>query len=200
MATTRTRASAAEAALHWTVAALVVVLLLTGVVMYVPALSELVGNRFWVRTSHLAAAVALTLAPLLFAALRPRRLQALERELSLWQPEDVAWFTRPFQTLLGGSPRPSGPPPRLSRALSRPAGERFNGGQKLFAALAALGLAVLLLTGVPMYWWGWFSAQVVARARDLHVVAAFALTALLLGHVYLALLSPFGLLQRRLAK
>jgi len=189
VATTRTPASAAEAGLHWVLAAAVGVLLATGTVMYVPALSELVQNRFWVRALHLAAALALALAPLVFAAARPGRMRALERELTLWHPADMSWFARPFAALslpLAGSARERVPDPL-----------RFNGGQKLFAALAAVGLAVLLLTGVPMYWWAWFSAQLVARARDLHVVAAFALTALLLGHVYLALLSPVGLLQRR---
>src|SRR6266536_3106423 len=80
--------------------------------------------------------------------------------------------------------------PALSQALGllgRPAGPapspgRFNGGQRLFAALAAAALLVLLATGVPMYWWGWFAADLVSRARDVHLLAAFGLTALVLGH------------------
>jgi len=51
-----------------------------------------------------------------------------------------------------------------------------------------------------MAWWSRFGAALVARARDLHVVASFALVVLLAGHVYLALLSPYGLLQARLAR
>jgi cytochrome b subunit of formate dehydrogenase len=69
-------------------------------------------------------------------------------------------------------------------------GRRFNGGQRLFAALALAALLALLLTGVPMYWWGRFSAEVVGRARDVHVLAAFGLAALVAGHVYLAALAP----------
>jgi formate dehydrogenase subunit gamma len=190
VATTPTRASAAEAALHWTLAGAVGLLLATGLVMYVPALSQLVQQRFWVRSAHLAAAVVTALAPLAFVALRPRETRRLERQLSVWSAADVRWFAQPLR-VLGAGAREAGAPADPAQIGS----SRFNGGQKLFAALLALGLAILLLTGVPMYWWAWFSASVVARARDLHVVGAFAVTALLLGHVYLGLFSPFGLGQ-----
>jgi hypothetical protein len=46
-----------------------------------------------------------------------------------------------------------------------------------------------------MYWWWWFGGWLVARARDLHVLAAFGLAALLAGHIYLGLFSPYGLLK-----
>ncbi|HZV49478.1 MAG TPA: cytochrome b/b6 domain-containing protein [Candidatus Dormibacteraeota bacterium] len=175
---TRTPASGAERALHWTVAATVLVMLATGLVLYVPALGQAIGLRFWVRSAHLAAAAGLLLALAVAGGTRRAEMRALERELSRWQRPDLEWFLQPW-SLLRGEPLPP----------SAPTG-RFNGGQKLFAALAALALAVLLLTGTPMYWWSWFGARLVSRARDLHLVAAFALTALLAGHVYLGLLSP----------
>ncbi|HZU18322.1 MAG TPA: cytochrome b/b6 domain-containing protein, partial [Candidatus Dormibacteraeota bacterium] len=154
------------------------VMLATGLVMYVPALGQAIGLRFWVRSAHLAAAAGLLLALVVAVGARREELCALERELSHWQDRDLEWFRRPW-SLLRGAPLP---PPG-------PAG-RFNGGQKLFALLAALALAVLLLTGIPMYWWSWFGARLVSRGRDLHLIAAFALTALLAGHVYLGLLGP----------
>jgi formate dehydrogenase subunit gamma len=151
----------------------VAVLAASGAVLYVPALSEAVGQRFWVRAAHLAGAAALALAPVAAATLRWPEVRAVERELSWWSAADAAWFLRPWRVLAGE--RVDLPPP----------GGRFNGGQRLFAALVAVALAVLLATGVPMYWWGWFAASVVARSRDLHVLAAFGLVALLAGHVYL---------------
>ena len=183
------RASAAEARLHWTVAAAVLVLVLTGAVMYVPMLSEVVQRRFWIRTAHLLAAAVTALAPLVMAFSQPTRAAALERELSRWDATDLAWFARPFRVLLRRSSLDAG---HLS------SDRRFNGGQRLFAALVAVALAALLVSGVPMYWWSWFSAALVERSRDLHVVAAFVLVGLLAGHVYLALISPYGLIQNRL--
>jgi formate dehydrogenase subunit gamma len=181
-----TPASAAEKTLHWLVAAAVTGLVATGAVMYVPALSQAVGQRFWVRAGHLAAAGAVALMPGVIAAVRWPEVRELERSLSLWEPVDVAWFTQPWRVF--GS----------RGVVEVGEGGRFNGGQKLFAALITSALVILLVTGVPMYWWDRFSAELVARARELHVVLALALVALLAGHVYLGLLSPYGLLERRL--
>ncbi len=50
-------ASATEKVLHWSVATTVLLMAATGTVMYVPWLSQLIGQRFWVRTLHLVAAL-----------------------------------------------------------------------------------------------------------------------------------------------
>lgn len=185
---TRTPASATEKVLHWSVAAAVLIMAGTGAVMYVPWLSQALGQRFWVRAAHLAAALVFVLVLLLVPALRWTEIRRLERDLSLWQVADWDWFRRPWE-VFASRYQPAAAPPG-----------RFNGGQKLLATLAATVLVLLLLTGVPMYWWGWFSGQLVARARDVHVLAAFGLAALLAGHVYLALFSPYGLLQGRFGR
>ena len=147
-----------------------------------PALSVGLGERFWIRSLHLAGAVVVVAAIGVVPLWRWRELRQLERQLSSWTPADWAWFRRPWDVFAGK--------PAAQVAVAG----RFNAGQKLFASLAAMLLVVLLGTGVPMFWWGWFSAQLVSRARDLHLLAAFAATALIAGHVYLGLLSPYGLL------
>jgi cytochrome b subunit of formate dehydrogenase len=123
---------------------------------------------------------------LVIPAIRWSEIRRLERDLAFWERADWEWFRRPWDVF--GS---------QYRAEQRRSG-RFNGGQKLLAALVAAALVLLLVTGIPMYWWGWFSLQLVARARELHLLAAFGLTALLAGHVYLGLASPYGLLHGRL--
>ncbi|OLC67742.1 MAG: hypothetical protein AUJ02_12145 [Chloroflexi bacterium 13_1_40CM_3_65_12] len=160
----------------------------TGGVMYIPSLSEMVGQRFWVRTVHIASAVAFVFVLLLIPALRWPEIRRLELDLSFWDRADWDWFRRPWDVFIS-TYQPADVPRR-----------RFNGGQKLLAALVAISLALLVLTGVPMYWWSWFSSALVSRARDFHVLAAFGLAALLAGHIYLALLSPYGLLQGRIAR
>jgi len=164
----------------------VAVLVVTGTVMYVPVLSQVFGQRFWVRTLHLGAAAATAIAPALIAALRWPEVTSVERHLSFWGRQDFEWFTQPWQVF-----RNREIPVGAHREAAR-----FNAGQKLFAGLTAVALVTLLLTGVPMYWWDRFSAEVVARAREVHVLMAMALVALLAGHVYLGLLSPYGLLLR----
>lgn len=184
---TRTPASATEKFLHWSVAS-AVLMAATGGVMYIPSLSEIVGQRFWVRTIHVASAVAFALVLLLIPVFRWPEIHRLERDLSFWDRVDWDWFRRPWDVFVSKY-QPAGSPHR-----------RFNGGQKLLAALVGTSLALLLLTGAAMYWWWWFSGELVARARDLHVLAALGLVALLAGHIYLALLSPYGLLQSRIER
>ena len=179
------RASATEKTLHWSVASAVLVLIATGIVMYVPRLSQVVGQRFWVRTSHLIAALLLVAVLLVIPALRWSEVRRLERELSFWDRLDWDWFRRPWDVFLSRYEEPSS------------THRRFNAGQKLLAALVAVALAVLLASGAPMYWWGWFGGELVQRARDLHVLASFALTALIAGHIYLAAFGPSGLLDSR---
>ncbi len=180
---TRTPASATEKILHWSVATAVLLMVATGGVMYIPSLSEMVGQRLWVRTVHIASAVAFVFMLLLIPALRWPEIRRLERDLSFWDRGDWDWFSRPWDVFVS-----TYQPADVAR-------RRFNGGQKLLAALVAISLALLLVTGVPMYWWWWFSSALVSRARDFHVIAAFGLAALLAGHIYLALFSPYGLLQ-----
>jgi cytochrome b subunit of formate dehydrogenase len=78
-------------------------------------------------------------------------------------------------------------------AISAP--RRFNAGKKLLAVMVGVALALLLVSGVPMYAWWWFGGELVQRARDLHVLASFGLTALIAGHIYLAAFGPSGLLK-----
>ena len=185
---TRTPASGAEKILHWSVACAVLLMAATGGVMYIPSLSEIVGQRFWVRTIHVASAVAFGLVLLLIPAFRWPEIRRLERDLSFWDRVDWDWFRRPWDVFVS----------RYQPADS--AHRRFNGGQKLLAALLGISLALLLLTGAAMYWWWWFSGELVTRARDLHVLAALGLVALLVGHIYLALFSPYGLMQSWLGR
>jgi cytochrome b subunit of formate dehydrogenase len=180
---TRMRASATERTLHWSVASAVLTLIATGTVMYVPWLSQILGQRFWIRTTHLGAAVWLIAAMLVIPALRWKDVLRLERKLSVWDQVDMDWFRRPWDVF---------------RSVYEPgisASRRFNAGKKLLAVMVGVALALLLVSGVPMYSWWWFSGELVQRARDLHVLVSFGLTALIAGHIYLAAFGPSGLLK-----
>jgi formate dehydrogenase subunit gamma len=180
---TRMRASATEKTLHWSVATAVLTLIATGTVMYVPWLSQVLGQRFLIRTAHLGAAVLLIAAMLVIPALRWKDVLRLERELSFWDSVDWDWFRRPWDVF---------------RSVYKPASSarrRFNAGKKLLAVMVGVALALLLVSGAPMYSWWWFGGEVVQRARDLHVLASFALAALIAGHIYLAAFGPYGLLK-----
>jgi formate dehydrogenase subunit gamma len=157
-----------ERAVHWVHATAFLVLLGSGLVLYLPALAAAVGRRPLVKDVHLLTAVAWVLALLAVVALGDRRaLRRTLRELDVFDADDRRW-------LLGGR-APQG---------------RFNAGQKLNAALTA-SFALLFAVSGSLLWLGErdndlrFSSTIV-----LHDGLTLASVALLAGHLYLALLHP----------
>src|SRR5436190_10596712 len=109
------RFSRTERALHWIHAAAFFVLLGSGLVLYVPALSTLVGRRPLVKDVHVYTAVAWVAAIALVVLVGDRRgLRRTVRELDRFDEDDRLWLRR----------------------VDAPQG-RFNAGQKLNAALTA---------------------------------------------------------------
>jgi formate dehydrogenase subunit gamma len=162
------RFSRTERAVHWVHASAFLVLLGSGLVLYLPSLATAVGRRPLVKDVHLLTALAWALALLLVFLVGDRRgLRATARELDVFDADDRRW--------LRGRPAPQG---------------RFNAGQKLNAALTAAFALLLAVSGV-LLWLGErdtrfrFDSTIV-----LHDVVAYLSVALLAGHLYLAVIHP----------
>jgi len=157
-----------ERAVHWSTAALVITLMLTGAALYAGPLSTLVGNRATVRTVHVWCGLLLP-APLLFGVLTRRgtRLRADLRRLNRWAPGERRWFrSRTRDTVELGT---------------------FNPGQKLNAAcLAGAGL-VMLATGSIMHWFDAFPIDWRTGATFAHDWFAFGIWVLVAGHILFAI-------------
>jgi formate dehydrogenase subunit gamma len=154
-------------AVHWTVAGLVVVLVLTAAVLYNGSLSLVVGHRHAVEQVHVYAGLALP-APLLLGLLS-RAFRADLGSLNRFIPGDWLWLrssTRRDGTIRVG---------------------KFNAGQKLNAALTAGSLAVLLGSGVLMYFTGLVRLPLRSGATFVHDWFALGLGLLVVGHIYFAL-------------
>jgi formate dehydrogenase subunit gamma len=162
------RFSRTERALHWVHASAFFVLLGSGLVLYVPRLSALVGRRPLVKDIHVYTAVAWLVAIAVVAALGDRPgLRRTLRELDLFDEDDRLWLRR----------------------FHRPQG-RFNAGQKLNAALTA-AFAVLFTVSGALLWLGERDTRFrFASTVLLHDGVMFVSLALLLGHLYLALIHP----------
>jgi formate dehydrogenase subunit gamma len=157
-----------ERAVHWSTAALVITLMLTGAALYAGPLSAVVGNRETVRTVHVWCGLLLPV-PLLFGVLTRRgaRLRADLRRLNRWAPGERQWF----------------------RSRTRHAVElgKFNPGQKLNAAcLAGAGL-VMLATGSIMHWFDAFPIDWRTGATFAHDWFAFGIWLLVAGHILFAI-------------
>ena len=161
------RFSPVERLLHWVNAIGFFFLLATGLILYLPRLSELVSRRQFIQSIHFWGGVAWLGALIAVVLLGGRRLLATARELEQFDGDDLRWLRR----------------------RKAPQG-RFNAGQKINAALTA---AFTILFGVSGFLL-WFGEQDTrfrfASTVILHDGVMYVSLALLLGHLYLALIHP----------
>jgi formate dehydrogenase subunit gamma len=169
----------AERWLHWTNASLFLVLLATGMTLYVGPLSALVGRRVLVKDVHVISGLLLPL-PLLVAYAGPWRsgLRRDVRRFARWSVDDQRWLT----------------------SLGRRGRERlgkFNAGQKLNAIFVAGCIPLMLATGSIMRWFEPFPVAWRTGATFVHDWVALALLAVVVGHIGKALAEPLALRSMR---
>ena len=162
------RFGSTERLLHWTHASAFLLLLATGLALYLPDLAELVGRRPLLKAVHLWTAVAWVVAVVLVLALGDRRRLAADwRELERIDADDRRW--------LRGRPAPPG---------------RFNAGQKL-NALLTVAFALLFAVSGLFIWLGERDHRFLLEgAGPVHVVLTWLSVVLLVGHLYLAVIHP----------
>ena len=163
------RFSRTERMIHWVNALGFFTLLATGLILYLPSLSILVGRRPLVKDIHFWSGVGWISALVLVALLGDRRgVLRTARELDFFEADDVRWLRRRF-------PAPQG---------------RFNAGQKINAALNAAFTVLFLLSGL-LLWLGERDTRFrFASTVTLHDGLALVATGLLVGHLYLAVIHP----------
>jgi formate dehydrogenase subunit gamma len=162
------RFSRTERALHWVHASAFLVLLGSGLVLYLPSLSEWVGQRPVVKAVHIDTAIVWVLALALVVLVGDRRgLRKTLGELDRFDADDRLWLKR--------VPAPQG---------------RFNAGQKISAALTA-AFAVLFAASGFLLWLGEGDARFrFGSTIILHDGLMWISLVLLVGHLHLAVLNP----------
>ena len=161
------RFSRIERLLHWVNALGFFFLLATGLILYLPRLSVLVSRRQTVQYIHFWGGGAWLVALVVVIVLGGRRMLATARELDTFDRDDLRW--------LRGGKAPQG---------------RFNAGQKINAVLTA---AFTILFGVSglLLWFGEEDTRLrFASTVILHDGLMYVSLALLVGHLYLALIHP----------
>jgi len=161
-----------ERLVHWSTAIMVLTLIVTGAILYLPSLALRIGHRGLVENIHVITGLCL-LGPLVLALAGPwgRRLYADLRRFDRWGPPDFDWF----------------------KSLARRKGlarDKFNGGQKLEAAFLGSAMVAALVTGVimrfaPSSWITWATG-----ATLVHDALFFAIAVAVLAHIAFALSRP----------
>ena len=157
-----------ERALHWVHAAGFLAMLATGLVLYLPVLSELVARRNLVKNVHLLAAVAWVLALAVVLLVGDRaRVRADWREIESFDADDRRW--------LRGGRAPQG---------------RFNAGQKVNTILTVSFAALFVVSG-SMLWLGERDHRFILDGTGtVHELLTLGSVGLLVGHLYLAAIHP----------
>jgi formate dehydrogenase subunit gamma len=165
----RRRFSRTERTLHWANAIGFFFLLATGLVLYLPSLAERVGRRPLMQSLHFWSGVAWIAVLLLIVLVGDRRgIVRTAREIDGFDSDDLRWLT-------GRKPAPQG---------------RFNAGQKINATLTVAFAFLFLISGL-LLWFGERDTRLrFASTVVLHDGLMFASLALLVGHLYLALIHP----------
>jgi len=163
------RFSRTERTLHWANATVFFVLLASGLVLYLPSLAVLVGRRPLVKDVHFWSGIAwIPVLVLVVLAGDRRGIVRTARELDRFDRDDGRW-------LAGRRPAPQG---------------RFNAGQKVNAALTAAFTVLFLVSGL-LLWLGEGDTRFrFASTVVLHDGLMYAALALLVGHLYLAVIHP----------
>ena len=167
------RFGATERRLHTIHAWAFFVLLLTGFVLYLPFLAQIVSDRPLMKGIHLVTAVIWLTALALVALLGDREaLRRTRRDIERFDADDLL-FVR-------------------TRGRSRVAG-RFNGGQKAHA-IAQAGLTVLFTVSGVLLWLGERdTAFRLPGTIALHDAATLLLAVLVAGHIMQATSHPQSL-------
>ena len=171
------RYTAFERALHWTVAATFLYLALTGLGLFTPKLAwllDLLGGGQTARAWH-------PIVGMVFVAAVLGQFALWFRDLRL-TGQDVAWL-RKIRDYVAG------------RDEKVPPSGRFNAGQKLLFRAQVLLAAVLLASGVPIWFPEEFSRGLRLWSLGIHSAGAVAAILSLVVHVHMSVFVTRGALR-----
>ncbi len=166
------RFSTAERWVHRTTSTLMMLAILTALFLYVPGFAELVGRRLLLVTVHEWSGILLPLP--LAVGLFFKGVRADMRALDRFGPQDKGWVWRAM---------------RHGTGTAGPAG-KFNAGQKLYSALIAGLVVVMLGTGVMMWFTALSPLNLRTGASYVHDWLALVIGVLVLGHIRMAMKDP----------
>lgn len=167
------RFSGAERTFHWLLAVTFFIMLGTGLALFVPRLADVMARPV-AKEWHVNAALALAAGVFaLFAAHWPR-LRATMRDLDRFDRDDARW-------LFGWS--------RLWRRTPAPPQGRFNAGQKLNSALIAGLMVIEFITGGLLLLGERNTSYRFAGTVIVHNWVTWILIALVVGHLYMAMVN-----------
>ncbi len=164
--------------LHWIHTGAFIILFLTGLVLFIPALSFLAEGN-WTRLIHRIAAVLFMAAPALYLITNPKAAGRGLKQAFIWGAADLEWFKSTPRFFFFGDERDL--PPQGS----------MNSGQKMWWFITVVFGFLFVITGLVM-WFGKTDAPaaVLRWMVFVHDIAFIITGAMLFLHIYLGVFHP----------
>ncbi len=161
----------AQRVVHAIMASSFLILLITGLALVWSPLSWIAAGG-WSRYLHRIAAVGFMSVPILYVVMDRDGAKEVLVESFKYDKDDVKWFTLMYRYALG-------------RTAKMPPQGRLNAGQKLHHSAVIIFSAVIVLTGLVLWWLkSDLSTSMLSWMAIIHDLAMLALTLLLVGHVF----------------
>jgi formate dehydrogenase subunit gamma len=164
--------------LHWVITGAFVVLFLTGLVLFIPALGFLAEDS-WTRLAHRIGAVIFIIAPIIYLILDPGSVGRGLKQAFTWGADDIGWLkAAPVYYFQG---KEEGMPPQGA----------MNTGQKLWWFMVIVFGGLFVVTGLIM----WFAKEAAPSSVLLwmvfvHDIAFIVTGSMLFLHIYLGVFHP----------
>lgn len=162
---------------HWAFSGFVVILVVTGIAMFIPGRGA--GGGYATGIIHRAAAVGFLASPLVYSLLSPRSAIDFLKETLRWGKDDLRWFMTAPDYYFGGS------------GGNMPHQDRLNAGQKMWQLVLVGTDLVFLITGIVMWL---FRSSITVTAYEWvlfgHGTAFVIFMLMLLVHLYMSVLHP----------
>jgi formate dehydrogenase subunit gamma len=161
-----------ERLVHWSTAVMMLTLIVTGAILYLPALAVRVGHRGLIENIHVITGLCL-LGPLVLALAGPWRkhLVADLRRFDRWSASDFDWFRS------------------MTRRRHLPQ-DKFNGGQKIEASFLGAAMVAALVTGVIMRFAPSSWVTFATGATLVHDALFFGILVAVIAHISFAVSKP----------
>ena len=163
---------------HWIHTGAFLLLVVTGLILFVPAFGFLAQDS-WTRVLHRIAAVFFVLAPLIQILANKQSTKTALKKAFTWGKDDLDWATAmPRYYFLG------------EEEAMPPQGE-MNTGQKMWLAILLIFSPIFVITGILM----WFLKSTLPSAVFqwsvfAHDVAFIVVFLMFLVHIYLGVIHP----------
>jgi formate dehydrogenase subunit gamma len=165
-------------AVHWAHAAAFIVLVVTGIFLFVPA-AGILAQGSWSRIVHRAAAMLFIAAPLIQVLVHPGTTKEAIKQAFTWDAEDLEWIQAAPRYYF------------LSDESTVPETDSINPIQKVWLIILLVMVPVFVITGILMWFFAYFLPSAVFQwCVFIHDVAFITTFIFMLVHIYLGTIHP----------